>query len=634
MAENNRLDVILVSMPFASYKQPSLALGLLKAVLSRERIKSKVWYFTLDFAEITGGWLYDKISTWHLPDLFGDWIFAEYLFPGSLPNVDAYARDVLAGGLKEHAVLHFGKENLFGPIWEEILRVRAGVEEFLDKCTDKILASSPRIVGLTLGVHQQAASLALARAIKKRAPEVKVIVGGPNVRGIMGLQTLKSFPEVDFVVSGEGEMVFPEIVRSVLRNEEIKDIPGVWTRMELQRGSLSRKLDKNPDSNYWYAPAVSHLDELPFPDYSDFIEQWEHSFMSRRQGRLLLEGSRGCFWGEKVRCIFCGQASPTLVYRNKTGDRFATELKHVSSLMTDFQICITDEALSTAVIGKVAEAFRETQEIPEIVYVQVRPDLKREDLKRLVEIGVRRLEAGIETLNSRILQLMKKGTRAIKNIAFLKWCKELGIEVVWNLLWGFPEEPSEAYQTMARIAPLLFHLDPPNFTGEVRLERFSPMYENPDYFNLKNIKAYPAYSYVYALPNDSIDNLAYYFTAQYPSRELLAGYTRKLAEMVVIWKQHRGRARLDVYDDGEQLNIVDARSPFAPAQHFSLKGLEREVYLFFDEPRTESDMAKCLSTYLGGGGELNRALVKLVQMGMIINEGDTFLSLGIKRSCT
>lgn len=624
MAESGRVDVVLISMPFASYKQPSLALSLLKSVLNREQIKSKVLYFTLSFAEMTGSWLYDKISTWHLPDLFGDWIFAEYLFPGSLPDADSYFRDILAGGLREHAVYHFGKEDLSGPIWEEILRVRSDVEKFLERCTDRVLSFGSRIVGLTLGVHQQAASLAIAKAIKRKAPEVKVVVGGPNVKGVMGLETIKSFPQVDVVVSGEGEVVFPEIVRSLLEEKELGKIPGVWTRNEL--------LNENQNVNCWYAPAVAKLDELPLPDYTDFIEQWEQSSLSGRQGRLLVEGSRGCFWGEKVRCIFCGQASPTLVYRKKSGKRFACELKKISDLKAGFQICVTDEVLSDETLKEVAEVFKDMQEKkPDIVYVQVRPDIGYEDLKRLEEIGVRRLEAGIETLSIRILQLIKKGTRAIRNIAFLKWCKELGIEVVWNLLWGFPGEPIEPYQTMARIVPLLFHLDPPNFVGEVRVERFSPMYENPEYFELKDIRAYPAYSYVYALPKESIENLAYYFTAQYPCKGNIAEYTSDLAEMVVMWKEQRGRARLDVYDDGEHLTIVDTRSPFVPAQCLSISGLEREVYLFLDEPKSEHEMRNHFLTCLGRNDDLNRALDRLISMGLVIKEGSTLLSLGIKK---
>ena len=53
---------------------------------------------------------------------------------------------------------------------------------------------------------------------------------------------------------------------------------------------------------------------------------------------------------------------------------------------------------------------------------------------------------------------MKKGVTALQNIQVLKWCRELGIIPSWNIIWGFPGEPQDAYDEMVKVVSLLVHL--------------------------------------------------------------------------------------------------------------------------------------------------------------------------------
>lgn len=618
------VEVLLVSMPFASYKQPSLALSIFKSLLRGRGLETKVLYFTLEFAELIGPWLYEKIATWHLPDLLGDWIFANAVFGESLPNWERYVTEVLNGGCREHSIPHFGKEKVSGYLLEQLLEARAKVRPFISRCVERINEFRPRILGLTSGVHQHVASLALAKEVKERKLQVYVVMGGPNCRGIMGLETVRQFPFVDAVVSGEGEVVFPEVVDRVLSGRPVSGLEGVFSREDMERELVDGSE---------IAPIVTNLDGLPYPDYSDFIEQRERTGFAKWKGRLLIETSRGCFWGEKVRCIFCGQASPSLRYRSKSPGRVAEELSYLVKSWPRFQVCITDEAIGRPVIEELALRMRGVVDIPDIVYVQVRPNLTKKDVARLAEAGVRRLEAGIETFSSRILRLIRKGTSGIWNIAFLKWCKELGIEVVWNLLWGFPGEPPEAYRAMAEIVPLIFHLDPPKYVGQVRLERFSPMFEKPERFGLSYVRPYPAYNYVYPFGEDIVNNLAYFFTFQYSSRGDASEYTGSLAEIVSLWKEYRSKVFLDVYDGEKQLIIVDGRSPFSPPRKMVLQGLHRLVYLACDEVRKEAELVELVRSKLGGClADLRNALTELVARGLIIKEGNMYLSLGVLRT--
>ncbi|MCI0442202.1 radical SAM protein, partial [bacterium] len=82
------------------------------------------------------------------------------------------------------------------------------------------------------------------------------------------------------------------------------------------------------------------------------------------------------------------------------------------------------------------------------LFYEVKANLKKVQIRLLRDAGVRTIQPGIESFSNSILQLMGKGVSALQNIQLLKWCKELGVSVYWNLLWGFPGEDPLEYDRM------------------------------------------------------------------------------------------------------------------------------------------------------------------------------------------
>ena len=76
----------------------------------------------------------------------------------------------------------------------------------------------------------------------------------------------------------------------------------------------------------------------------------------------------------------------------------------------------------------------------------MKANLTREQVRLLADAGVRHIQPGIESLSDHVLALMKKGVTGLRNVQLLKWCKEYGIEVDWNILYGFPGETREDYR--------------------------------------------------------------------------------------------------------------------------------------------------------------------------------------------
>ncbi len=616
------LDVVLVCMPFASHEQPSIGLSLLKSQLKQFGVKTRVLYFTIPFAERIGVRLYRTIGNWHIADLLGDWVFSRALFPNSKQHTEDYINDVLSGGALPHSIPHFGKRPPGDVLIGDLLKVLEEVTGFLDECCQKILQYRPKVVGFTSLFHQQTASLALARLVKKQEPATFVVMGGPGCLGPMGMGIIRSFEWVDAVVSGEGEIVFPEIVKRVMDSLPLGDLPGTFTR----NMTVTSDLDK------FCAPVVEDLDMLPNPDYVDFLEQWQGSLYSQTGVvRLPFETSRGCWWGERSRCRFCGQGTPAMRYRAKSVSRSSIELCDLARNNPGSVVVFTDAVSSPHHLNQFLCEVKSDGARPPVVYFEVRPDLGRGDLELLRETGIRRLETGIESLSDRVLGLVRKGTNTLKNIRFLKWCKELGIEAVWNLLWGFPDEPAAEYEAMANLVPLLTHLQPPNYVGAFRLDRFSPYFEQSRESGLLEVTPYPSYQHVYSLSPEALNNLAYYFTFSYARDQNVNAYTAKLANAVVDWKETHHSRLFVALDRNETLLLIDRRS--SEQTRTILDGPHRVLYLACDDIRHAEQLKITLADRTGRTpvlSEVRRLLEPLVEMGFILRQGDFYLSLATK----
>src|ERR1051325_8252516 len=185
--------------------------------------------------------------------------------------------------------------------------------------------------------HSARKSSTLQR-IKARRPDWFVIFGGSNCEGVMGVETLRQFEFVDAVVSGEADFVFPAMVQSILASDTIPPLQGVSTREDLRR-----QLSRQPPSN---TPLIRELDELPIPDYDDYFEQLAQSSLQPTKKPILsFETSRGCWWGEKLHCTFCGLNGATMAYRSKSAERALDELTYLAGRYPGYNLNAVDNIL-------------------------------------------------------------------------------------------------------------------------------------------------------------------------------------------------------------------------------------------------------------------------------------------------
>lgn len=481
----------LVTMPFSYSKFPSIQLGTLSALLKSQGIGVKTHHFNLQFAYQIGVPLYEILC--EKRGLIGEWLFSTLLFRDN-PKHDQYPQ--IFKPIFEDTAKEAGCPIGF---LEEIARTIA--PQFLTRALTSVDWGQYDVVGFTSTFDQNVASLSLAKLIKDVYPDVRIVFGGANFDGEMGLEQFRAFPWIDYVVSGEGEYPFPHLVKRILLKQETDIPPGIVHRKD-------GKICFTPNEHL-----VSKFDQAPPPDYDDFfaeLDQLDPQGSTGLNRILLYEGSRGCWWGEKHHCTFCGLNAQAMDFRAKSPAQVASELEYLSSRYNTIRFRLVDNIIDMKYVdglfGQLAERHVDLD-----VFMETKSNLTKRQIQTLAHGGVKCMQPGIESLSRAQLKEMDKGVSPLQNIQCLKWSRYYNIDVSWNILLGFPLETNADYQRQMEIIPSLLHLQPPESTSKLWLERFSPYYKWPERYGIRLTGPGLAYGYVYDERKVDLNKIAYDF---------------------------------------------------------------------------------------------------------------------------
>jgi len=377
------------------------------------------------------------------------------------------------------------------------------------------------------------------------------------------------------------------------------------------------------------------MDALPIPDYDEYFEQFNNSSLGwSRKPSLLFETSRGCWWGEKHHCTFCGLNGDTMKYRSKSAARAFSEFLYLTERYPGSSVNVVDNILDMNYFKDFIPMLAERNHGFNLFY-EVKANLRKDQLRLLCQAGVGEIQPGIESLSDNVLRIMRKGVSALQNIQLMKWCKELGLKVYYNLIWGFPGERVDDYLEMAKLVPLITHLQPPVGEGPIRIDRFSPNFEQAQQLGFTNLSPHPAYQYVYPFATQVLWQLAYFFTSQVRTSCNLPDYTRPLADGVKAWRACHGKSDLFWIDKGARLLLWDFR-PGAKEVLTVLMGHERFAYKTCDQIRTVRQIVDLWRTSSPDGpideAEIREALDSFTERRLMVRQGDLYLALAYPKS--
>jgi hypothetical protein len=133
---------------------------------------------------------------------------------------------------------------------------------------------------------------------------------------------------------------------------------------------------------------------------------------------------------------------------------------------------------------------------------------------------------------------------------------------------------------MAALMPSLSHLQPPRMFQRVRVDRFSPLFDERR--GLSNVVPAAAYGAVFPFDAATVARLAYFFEHGYDPPRDPETWFAPCASAIERWRAEVGRAALVRFDTGTTLHVIDTRATSVVGRA-RLRGAEREVYLAAEE---------------------------------------------------
>lgn len=598
------LRVALVHMPVANHLLPNLAIERLAQVLRRHGAVCSTLYGTLKFIPALPIWLrYDSIA----PVFFA-------------PSYYNEPTQVWLDRIERHMTLYTDPDKLTEHYWTCLEQAMMSAEACLSRCIEQIVEEKIEIVGISIGFDaQRLPSAALAKALRRVRPDIRIIAGGTACDGRMGKSLLSLFPEFDAVVSGEAEMRIVDILRNLRDGNGVTD-PGVWTKQ--------RPADEAEHP-------VSPLADLPCPDYDQFFAQVAESPFSKdvdAYRTVLYEGSRGCWYGQKNHCTFCGIRAVDFEYRTNGAVGFVEDILAISARWRPDLIYLTDAILSRDAWNTVIpelERLHDEASITATIFAETKSNLSGAEVYALSRAHIKVIQPGIETFLTNSLRRMKKGASGIQQIELIKWCHAFGVTPVYSLLLGVPGETATEQFTLAELCRRLHHLPPPQGANELGIHRFSPYFESPLEHGIAEVIPFEYQRLLYRQPDHVLLDLCYEFDHRLtpyddmPTAESFGA----VKEEVERWKAAYSTRRLSSTQHADHTVVINECD--GQIEISTYEGAA--AYILGMTVHATSRSRLLLEGAQFGAAALESALEDLESNGMLLRLDNRYLSLTIPK---
>jgi ribosomal peptide maturation radical SAM protein 1 len=487
--------VALISMPTLSGRFPSFQLALLQPVLERAGIPTQVFSLFMYFGNQIGWKVNEAIAdVW--PSLVGEWIWSKAAFGDEIQarNSDYF-----------HTYKHIFREVCLraGCTTKRFQKIRdEEAPRFIAYCVDAVDWSRFGLIGFSVVFQQMVASIAMAKAVKARYPKIPIVFGGASLEDDIALELINQCGQVDYVHCGDAEQTFPDMVWRLHRGESVSGMPGVLWR------------NGNKTEYAGRAPNFMAMDETPTPNYDEYFyartESKYEEYEDACEPMLAIETARGCWWGEKYHCTFCGLNRSGMEFRSKSPEKAVEQLEILSRKYDVFSFNAIDNIMAPAygkqLFGRLAESNSDLQ-----IHYEIRPSFTREQLKEMRKGGLYSVQPGIESLSTHVLKIMRKMSTGVRNIELMKWCTYYGINNMYNILMGFPGETEEDYRLQADLVPKIVHLQPPYGIVKARADRGSPMFTDPESQSITRLRYADCYNFIFPKERFDLNSISYYF---------------------------------------------------------------------------------------------------------------------------
>jgi ribosomal peptide maturation radical SAM protein 1 len=599
--------VALISMPTLSARFPSFQLALLKPTLERAGIPVQTFSLFMYFGTFAGWRISETLSDVY-PSMVGEWIWTKAAF-GDFADNDGY--------------FEIYRDNLEGICYkagcslDDLRRMRETVApEFIDFCMERIDWSRFGLIGFSVVFQQTLASIALAKALKKRYPHIPIMMGGATFEDDIAEEIMKGCPQVDYIHCGDADETLPTAIRRVYGGQSMQGMPGVMWR------------DNDRIVYAGRAPNLADMNKTPVPDFDEYFyarKQGGYHYHDDSHGVLLpIETARGCWWGVKNHCTFCGLNRAGMEFRSKRVENVIEQLDELSRRygILDFNAIdnIIEPEYIERLFGQLGDANADIR-----LHYEVRPSLSRAQLKHMRKGGLFSIQPGVESFSTHILKLMRKHTTGVRNLELIKWSTYYGINNLYNILLRFPGERTEDYRAQCDVIAKIHHFQAPWAIAKARADRGSPMYTDPESQSISRLVPSPCYDYLFPKDRFDLNRVSYYFEHEMSNTVEDHQYD-EIFEAVTVWQQRWGqrpRPYLRYRKGWATILIDDGRNGSPHTTTYT------DAYANLYEYCADAHSRKEISAKFDDASWLDGALEEFVDRDLMVHLDNRYLSLAL-----
>ncbi len=608
MSAPSKKPIALVSAPTLAAHFPSFQLALLSPTLRNAGFEVEPLSLFLHFGKLVGWQLNDALANVY-PSMVGEWIWSKTVFGEVRPDTE-YVQQYQSN---LESICRAGNCTL-----EELLEVRnRKTFEVLDWAMETIDWGQYSVVGFTVVFQQMVASLALAKRIKEKYPKLPIVFGGATFEDDIGGEIVKQCDWVDAVHCGDADLTIGELMKRLANRLPLEGMPGVVHRKKDGAVAYAGR-----------APNLEDLDLTPIPDFDEYFHTRTATAYDEDEDAhevmVPIETARGCWYGMKNHCTFCGLNRQGMDFRAKSPEQVLEQLRTLSRRYGVLHFNAIDNILAPEYVTKLFGALSEQKTDLKLHY-EIRPNVSHANLKAMRLGGLVSVQPGVESFSTHVLTLMKKFTTGIKNVELLKWTTYYGIQNLYNILYGFAGETADDYRAQAQVMRQIFHVQPPWSMSIARPDRGSPMFEKPGEHAITRLSPSRCYQFIYPA-QFALEKVGYFFEDEREEVPDSSAWDECL-DVVSEWKQRwtdGPKPTLTYFKAWKTLTVHDNRNGKAKAFRFDDR--MSDLYEHCADARRREDLVE---KFEGDSKFIESALQEFKEKGLLLDLDDKVLALAL-----